>query len=217
MRSATQITVTTFGTIMGLAGLEHGLGEILQGNATPPGIMFPSWPNSPFFSTMRGEPAMSIISNFFVTGSLACLVSLVYLVWAARFVENKHAGQMLILLAISMLLVGGGIFPPVIGIFIGALATQIDPRSSVEHSQVADGQRSLLSKVWGLSFVGCVSSWLLLFPGTNILGYFFGVDDPNLMVGLLIFALSSLLLTIAIGLIHDRLYTTRSSHASLTT
>jgi len=63
MRSATQITVTTFGIIMGLAGLEHGLGEILQGNATPPGIMFPSWPNSAFFSTLAGEPAMSIIPN----------------------------------------------------------------------------------------------------------------------------------------------------------
>ena len=160
---------------------------------------------------------MSIISNFFVTGSLACLVSLAYLVWAARFVENKHAGQMLILLAISMLLVGGGIFPPVIGIFIGALATQIDPRSSVEHSQVADGQRSLLSKVWGLSFVGCVSSWLLLLPGTNILGYFFGVDDPNLMVGLLAFALGLLLLTIATGLIRDRLYARQPSQVSMAT
>ena len=215
MRSATQITVTTFGIIMGLAGLEHGLGEILQGNATPPGIMFPSWPNSPFFSTMRGEPAMSIIPNFIVTGSLACLVSLIYLVWAARFVERKHAGQMLILLAIIMLLVGGGIFPPVIGIFIGVLTTRINTPSIEGHTQATVGLRSFLSKVWSLSFVGCIIGWLLLFPGVNILGYFFGVDDPNLMISLLAFALGSLLLTIALGLTRDRLGATRSSQVSM--
>ncbi len=80
MRSATQATVTTFGIIMGLAGLEHGIGEILQGNAVPSDIMFPSWPNAPFLSTMNSEPAMSIIPNFFVTGILAGLLSLIYLV-----------------------------------------------------------------------------------------------------------------------------------------
>ncbi len=42
MRSATQVTVSTFGTIMALAGIEHGIGEILQGNLAPSGIVFPS-------------------------------------------------------------------------------------------------------------------------------------------------------------------------------
>ena len=215
MRSATQITVTTFGIIMGLAGLEHGLGEILQGNATPPGIMFPSWPNSAFFSTLAGEPAMSIIPNFLVTGILACLISLIYLMWATRFVTRKHTGLALIFLAVIMLLVGGGIFPPVIGIFIGVLATRIDTSSIEGHTQATVGLRSFLSKAWSLSFIGCVIGWLLLFPGVNILGYFFGVDDPNLMVGLLAFALGLLLLTIATGLIRDRLGATRSSQVSM--
>ena len=44
MRNATRITVSTFGVLMGLAGLEHGIGEILQGNTAPQEIMFPSWP-----------------------------------------------------------------------------------------------------------------------------------------------------------------------------
>ncbi len=200
--------MTTFGIIMGLAGLEHGIGEILQGNAAPSGIMFPSWPDSAFFSNMAGEPAMSIIPNFLATGILACLVSLIYLVWAARFVERKHAGLVLILLAIIMLLVGGGIFPPVIGIFIGVLATRIVPSSIEGRTQSTVGFRFFLSRVWPLSFVGCVISWLMLFPGINILGYFFGVNDPNLMVSLLVFALGSLLLTIATGLIRDRLRAT---------
>ncbi len=112
---------------------------------------------------------------------------------------------MLILLAITMLLVGGGIFPPIIGIFIGVLATRIDTSSIVEHTQAVGSLRSFLSNVWPLSFVGCVIGWLFLFPGTNILEYFFGVDDPNLMIGVLAFALGSLLLTVLAGLTRDQL------------
>ncbi len=39
MRNATKQTVSIFDVIMGLAGIEHGIGETLQGNITPSGIM----------------------------------------------------------------------------------------------------------------------------------------------------------------------------------
>jgi hypothetical protein len=204
MKSATQITVSTFGVIMALAGIEHGIGEVLQGSTAPGGIIFPSWPEAEFFRTVAGEPAMSIIPNLLVTGMLTIIFSLIYLVWATRFVQRKHAGQVLILLAIVMLLVGGGIFPPVIGIFIGVLATRITTPSIARRTPPAVGPRSFLSKVWPWSFVICVSGWLALFPGTNVLGYFFGVNDPTLTVILISFALGSLLLTIIAGLTHDR-------------
>ena len=205
MRSATQVTVSTFGVMMALAGIEHGIGEVLQGNRAPSGIMFPSWPGSAFFRSGAGEPAMTIIPNLLVTGILAVLFSLIYLVWATRFVQRKHAGLILILLAIVMLLVGGGIFPPVIGIFIGVLGTRINVPSTSWHTQPAVGLRPFLGKVWRWSFVVCVIGWLSLFPGANILGYFFGVNDPNLMVILISVALGSLLLTIFSGLAHDSL------------
>lgn len=50
------------------------------------------------------EPAMTIIPNFFVTGVLAIIVSLVVIVWAAVFVQRKHGGRVLILLSIIQLL-----------------------------------------------------------------------------------------------------------------
>ena len=210
MHNATRITVSTFGVMMGLAGLEHGIGEILQGNTAPAGIMFPSWPESEFFSNVAGEPAMSIIPNLLVTGMLACFMSLTYLLWVTRFVQRKHAGQVLSLLAIIMLLVGGGIFPPVIAIFIGILATKINTPPIARRAKSTVSLRSQLSKGWPWSFIVCVGSWLLLFPGTNFLGYFFGAQDPNLTVILLSFALGSLLLTIITGSTHDRLRPTQS-------
>ena len=126
MNNATQVTVSTFGVIMGLASIEHGIGEVLQGNIAPSGIMFPSWPGSAFFRSVNGEPAMSIVPNLLVTGILASLVSLIFLVLAIKFVQRKHGGQVMMLLSIIMLLVGGGIFPPIIGLMIGALGTRIN-------------------------------------------------------------------------------------------
>ncbi len=67
---------------------------------------------------------MTIVPNLLVTGILAILFSLAFPVWAALFVERKNGGLVLILLAAGMLLFGGGIFPPVIGILIGILATE---------------------------------------------------------------------------------------------
>lgn len=203
MRNATKATVSALGTIMGLGGIEHGIGEILQGNIAPSGIMFPSWPGSAFFGSVAGEPAMTIIPNLLVTGILTILVSLVFLVWAIRFVQRKNGGLVLILLSIVMLLVGGGIFPPIIGIIIGALATKINAPLTWWRVHLPVSLRHFLGKAWPWSFAACLTAWLALFPGISILGYFFGVDDPNLTAMLFFFALGSLLLTSLTGLAHD--------------
>ena len=203
MRNATKVTVSTFGAIMGLAGIEHGIGEVLQGNIAPAGLMILSWPGSAFFRSEAGEPAMTIVPNLLVTGILAILFSLIYLVWATRSVQRKHAGLVLMLLSIVMLLVGGGIFPPVIGIFIGALGTKINAPLTWWRTHLSVGLRHFLGKMWPWSFGACLIAWLLLFPGISILGYFFGVNNPNLTVILIFFALGSLLLTIFTGFAHD--------------
>lgn len=46
MRNTTKITVSIFGTIVGLMGIEHGIGEVLQGNVAPGGLFILSWPES---------------------------------------------------------------------------------------------------------------------------------------------------------------------------
>ncbi len=52
MRNATRVTVSTFGTVAGLAGIEHGVGEMLQGNVAPDGMMILSWPESDLFGNL---------------------------------------------------------------------------------------------------------------------------------------------------------------------
>lgn len=202
MKNATRIFTSTFGAIMALAGIEHGIGEVLQGNVAPGGLMFPSWSDSPFFRSLGGEPAMSVIPNLLVTGILAILVSLALLIWVLFFVQRKHGGLVMILLSIAMLLVGGGIFPPVLSAMIGAVATQIQsPLNGWRSLPLAF--RHFLEKAWPWSFAACILAWLGMFPGLALLGYFFGVDDPAFILTLLSLALVLLLVTVLTGFARD--------------
>jgi hypothetical protein len=203
MNNATKATVSTVGTLMAVAGIEHGIGEILQGNVAPAGIMFPSWPDAAFFRIVAGEPAMSIIPNLLVTGILSIVFSVSYLLWATVFVQRKNSGLALILLSIAMLLFGGGIFPPVLGAIIGALGMTVNAPLNWWRTHLSKSSRYSFGKVWLWSFVACVIGWLLLFPGINIFGYFFGIDDPTLTIILIFFAFGSLLLTIFTGFARD--------------
>ncbi|MCL4562702.1 MAG: hypothetical protein M1281_19080 [Chloroflexi bacterium] len=199
MRNATKVMASTMGVVVGLAGLEHGIGETLQGNRAPDGIMFPSWPESAFFDILAGEPAMSILPNYLFAGILTILFSLIFIVWATSFVQRKNGSLVLILLSILLLLVGGGFGPPLLGIIIGVAGTQIHAPSSGWRAHLSAGFRRFLKRLWPWVFGACILAWLLLFPGLPILGYFFGVNDPNLILIVISLAFGSLLLTIFAG------------------
>ena len=118
MRKATKTVAMWFGVTAGLAALEHGYFEILQGNVRPAGVMFPSWGADvcdPEQAWHACEPAMSLLPSFLLSGILTVLLSLAILVWSGWFLQRRQGGLVLILLAIALLLVGGGFFPPVNG------------------------------------------------------------------------------------------------------
>lgn len=206
-RSATRVTVSTFGALAGLAGIEHGIGEVLQGNEAPDGLMILSWPDSEVFELLSGEPAMTVVSNLLATGVLAILVSLVFLVWTTIFVKREHGGLVLILLSVAMLLVGGGFGPPILGVIVGAAATRIDAPLTWWRTHLSTGSRHFLAKLWPWSFVTAVIAWLSLLPGTILLDYFFGAGDLDFIVPILtllvLSAFGLLLLTIFAGFAYD--------------
>jgi hypothetical protein len=120
--SATIVVASVLGIFAGVGGASHGPGEILQGNVAPSGIMIESWPA---LTSLAGEPAMTIIPNFLVSGVLTIIMGLIVTAWAAAFVQRKNSGLILILLSIIMLLVGGGLFPPMFGVAAGIIGTRI--------------------------------------------------------------------------------------------
>ncbi len=203
MNNATKVFASTFGAIMALAGIEHGIGEVLQGNVAPAGIMIQSWPESEFFRNLGGEPAMTIVPNLLVTGILAILISLILLVWATLFVQRKNGGLIMMLLSIAMLLVGGGIFPPILGIIIGTIGTKINAPLTWWRAHLSVSFRISLKKLWSWFYTACIIAWLSALVGPGILGYFFGVINPAPILVILFIAFGSLLLTVFTGFAYD--------------
>lgn len=203
MKNATRLAVAVFGVIIGLAGLEHGIGEILQGNHAPDGLWIASWPEAEFFRIQAGEPALTLIPNLLVSGILSSLFSLIYLVTAVRFAGCKYGGLALIGLAAVMLAVGGGLFPPILGLITGAIATRINHPIRVNFSQFATGIQKFFKKLWPGSIVFSIVAFLAMLPGLNILDYYFGYYNESLMFVLMITAVGSLFLALINGLMVD--------------
>lgn len=203
MNRATRLMTSTFGALVGLIGIEHGIGETLQGNVAPDGLIILSWPGSGLFQVLGGEPAITIVPNLLVTGILAILFSLIYLVWAVLFVQRKSGGLILILLSLIMLLVGGGVFPPILGIIIGSVGTRINAPLTWWRGHLSYRAQRLLAKVWPWSFGVYLISSLSMFPGLLLLGYFWGLNDPSFILFLLLCMFGSLFSTFVAGIGHD--------------
>lgn len=203
MKSATQVIVSTFGGYVGLMGIEHGLGEVLQGNVAPNGTMILSWPTSKFFEVLAGEPAMTIIPNLLVTGILAILFSLMYVVWAIGFAQRKHGGLVLMMLSVIMLPVGAGIFPPILGMILGVIATTINAPLTWWRAHLSTNLCHFLETLWPWSFSACLISWLGMFPGIVLLWHLGNVDNSDLTMILLLCMFVFLFSTVVTGWVRD--------------
>ena len=194
MRRATRITATVLGLTAGVAGIEHGIFEIMQGNARPEGLMIASIgpPCVPELTWNACEPAMTIVPSFLITGILAVLFGLLIMIWSALFVQKRHGSLILILLCIPLLLFGGGLFPPLIGIIAGALGTRINKPLNPEGSRLSGALLRTLALLWPWSLALFVV-WVF---GQWVIGHFF--NDWLLANGYLIITmvLGSLVLTV---------------------
>jgi hypothetical protein len=117
------ILASALGIFAGLCGASHGPGEILQGNVVPSELMIQAWPS---LTALGGEPAMTIIPSYLITGVLTIIFGVLLAVWAGKFIQHKSGGLILILLSIVMLLVGGGLVPPLFGIAAGVIAVLLN-------------------------------------------------------------------------------------------
>ena len=171
MRNATRVVASLFGVAAGIAGIEHGYFEILQGNVRPDSLMIASMgpPCEPEKVWNACEPAMTVIPSFLVTGILAIIVGLAVLIWAAAFVQRKNGGVVLILLSIALLLVGGGLFPPLIGIIAGVAGTKINAPLAGQPMHLSGSILRFLAKLWPWPLV----IFLVWIFGQWIIGYFF--------------------------------------------
>jgi len=151
LNSATRFGVSAVGVLCGLAGVEHGVGEVLQGNVATSGFVIYAWqPASPLFGV---EPAVTVIPNVLVTGVLAIIVGLLVTAWSVAFVQRKKGGLILLLLSILQFFVGGGIAPLIPAIAAGITATKINAPLTWWRAHLPVSVRGFLSKVWPFSLI----------------------------------------------------------------
>ena len=202
MRKATKTVAIWFGIAAGGAGIEHGIFEILQGvarpNTQPEGLMIASMgpPCVPEEIWNACEPALTILPNFLITGILAVIIGAAILIGSIFFVQRKYGGVSLILLSIALLLFGGGIFPPVIGIVGGSAGMKINK----PFRQKQPGSLTCFaSKLWPWPLVIFIG-WLL---GQWVVGYFFNEFLQQNMIYGVILILAMLPLSVVAAYAND--------------
>jgi hypothetical protein len=199
-RRATRMVVGALGALVGLVGVEHGVGEVLQGSGRADGLVFQSWPDVAAFDVLSGEPAMTVVPDLLVTGVLAILVGLTVVVWSIRFVGRRHGGLVLIGLSVLLLLVGGGLFPPLMGVVIGTVVA----RTSRAEDAPPRPLLAAIAPAWPWFLTASLVGYLGLMPGMVLASRWGWANEVLvLMLGAMAFAGFGLALVAAPA--HDRL------------
>lgn len=205
---ATRRVVAVLGALVGAAGIEHGIGEMLQGPVRPDGLFIMSWPDAAALEILSGEPAMTVIPNLQVTGVLAIVVGMTMVVWSIGFTGSRHGGGGLIALSVLLLLTGGGLAPPIMGIILGLVATRIgtDPRRRPAPILRA------VAPLWPGFLAAALVGYLGLMPGM-LLAHEWGIASEALVIALGAVAFSGFGLALTAARAHDRLQTIEGSRS----
>jgi hypothetical protein len=201
MNNAIKMIATLLGISAGVAGLEHGYFEVLQGTTKPAGLFIASIgsPCDPEVVWNACEPALTIIPNFLVTGILSIIIGLVIIIWSIGFVQRTRGGLVLILLSIALLFFGGGLFPPFIGVIAGVIGTRINKPLTWWQAHAESIWTHILAKLhpWA------VIIYLAVVLGQFIVGYFFNDFLSSFMGITVLLILTLLLLSILSAFAHD--------------
>ena len=202
MNRTTRVVVGVFGAIAALAGLEHGVGEILQGPGRPESIMFASWPDARLFRVFAGEPAMSIVPDMRVSGIITVALSLLLLGWTAAARRRVSLGTAVI--ALLLLVSGGGFGPPLLALLVALAASRLNAPLTWWRRKAPAGLRRLLAGAWPAVLAGGVAAWLTLMPGLMLLDAVAGLPGIQALVpGVTLAAFGGLGLSAVSGFARD--------------
>lgn len=199
--SAVRVVVATIGLVASLAGIEHGVGELLQDASTADGLVIESWPDVAAFEPLDGEPAMTLIPDLRIAGVVSVVTALALGWWAVRARPHRRDGWVLLGLSALLLVVGGGFGPPLVGLVLAIGLLRADPRT---RPRKPGRVRHALASAWRSLLLLTVSSFLALLLGVVLLQWLAGVDSTWLPALLPPVAFGGLVLTLAGALTVDR-------------
>jgi len=175
---ATRIIVATMGVLLGLAGMNHGFFEILQGNTPTNGLIIQAIGDAHQMWSYGTEEAFTIVPNFLLTGVLAVLISIAIIIWLVGFVHKKQGPTIFILLFLLLFLVGGGIGQIVFFIPTWLASTRINKPLVWWRRVLPEKIRQVLAKLWPYSISAALFCFLFALE-IAIFGLVPGVDNPD--------------------------------------
>jgi hypothetical protein len=206
--SATHVVASTFGVLIGLAGINHGVFEIAQGNVVPDSLLIAAIGPEQRFWEYGLEPALTIVPSYLVTGILAVMAGLAVMVWAAFFLDWKHGPGGLMLLSALLFLVGGGFAPPIfMGIPASLAATRIEKPLIWWPKRLPDGVFVFLGRLWpeilsAFVLVFVISVVIAIF-GWPLTLFFDANTALNYLNNLAYLMIALILMSVLAGFAHD--------------
>jgi hypothetical protein len=146
---STRISVTIMGVLTAVCGSGHGVAEIFQGSRPPVDI-----------GTRIG--AVTVLPDYFVTGVVAVILSLVILVWTVGFFHRKHGASVYLVLSVALFLSGGGVAQTAGILVTFAAATRINAPLRWWKGHMPTKLRKFLTGIW---FPAMVLGYLLILTG----------------------------------------------------
>lgn len=196
-KSKIHVSLVTFGSIIGLVGILHGIGEILQGSAAVEANMInalpDNWPNAEFFQVMEGQPAFSLLTGipFYLLGILAIVVSSLLVLHSLFFVERKNGILIFAILNIGIVLFGAGIGTAItmgIPLVIFAILARRSDKKKI-RSDAGNKLNLLLFKIfYGLQ----IFSWILFCPGLVIISSYGNIPEALFLFDFMLMPISIL-------------------------
>jgi len=151
--SAIRIVASTLGVLVGLAGIEHGFFEMLQGDVRPDGALIDAIGPEQRIWAYATETAITIVPNFFWTGILAIFFGFAVTIWAVLFIDRKYGAWIFGFLSLILWLVGGGFAPILMSIFAFIAATQINRPLKWWRKHLPVVLKDFLSMLWPWSII----------------------------------------------------------------
>lgn len=195
--SKIQLSLKTFGIIIGAVGILHGIPEIIQGSSIVQSnsitALPENWPNSELYTLLQGQPANSILTGipFYLLGVLAILISTALIIHSLFFIQKKSGLLIFALLNIGIALFGAGTGTPImmgIPLLIFAIVSKRYDKKK-ERSESANKLNQLLFRIfYGLQ----VFCWILFFPGFVIISSLGEIPQPLFLFDFMIMPISIL-------------------------
>jgi hypothetical protein len=205
--SATRTVASTLGVLVGLAGIDHGFFEVLQGSVAPDGLMIDAIGPAQRFWEYGTETALTIVPNFMATGILAIIFGLLATLWAAAFVHKKRGTGVLTLLSIILFLVGGGFAPIFMSAIASLTATRIGKPLTWWRRILPDGVRRFLSRMWPATLIASVLSFVIsveiIILGWPLTAFFHADTAFDLLNTFSFIMLGLMLLSVLTAFAHD--------------